>query len=610
MSYINKERILNESPIKRLLIGYDNLKENYTKENAEEYSHLYENLPLSTILEYSEYIFKEPFYGYEFYSDILTGDEDYAAFPKYEVELDKINRYIDENQDKMSSEQLNMYTNLREKIINKMNESKNTTVITKCIDEKIPRENVDTLTAVSDALYDYKRGLVNNDPQKCAQAKEILTKTIGNNDKETFFVYAPFAAKVTSDSSIIDDNINKFCNDHSDTQSIKESVLFTNDMENIVLLNKLYSDKCYREAVSSIPNKYSKVIFTELASCDIAPNIDEIITEKVDTLETYYTTPHNAVNDIFNDDFDRVIYQDEYDDYLKTNYGARLNIFEKMRDYITKEYQTCDDTNANIVGYSNFFNEGTTIEEAFKIINEKCEETERMVYLYTEKPIDPNEEVSDEDIDEMDKSINNDEPDETSNKSGVDVKSDSKSIETPKKLKAPKPTDTATGIQNKAMDMEVRQNKLRANIKQKGQTIMNAAKAVAQLPKNIIGDIKEQIKMVDDKDDVRREKYMREPGFRKKAFRNLKLALLYGGAARVNLGLIPVVGICRHYSKQKDVRIRNQLVTDIETNIKICEEKINDANAEGDKKEKYRLMRIRDQLTTERNRVRYNSKYI
>ena len=594
MSYINKERILNESPIKRLLIGYDKLKENYTKENAEEYSHLYENLPLSTILEYSEYIFKEPFYGYEFYSDILTGDEDYAAFPKYEVELDKINRYIDENQDKMSSSQLNMYTNLREKIINKMNECKNTTVISKCIDEKIPRENKDTSTAVSDALYDYKRGLVNNDSQKCDQAKQVLSQTIGN-DKETFFTYAPYASRVTSDASIINDNINKFYDEPDTEEAAKEPKTFINTMENVVLLNKLYADKCYREAVASIPSKMNKVIFTNIATESVASYIDEIITERVSSSETYYSTPANAVISIFNDDFDRIIYQEEYDEFRKNGYTSRLAVFEKMREYITKEYQICEDTNSLIEGYSDFFENGTTIEDAFKIINEKCEETEKMLSVFNEKPIDPNEDVSDEDIENLSKSINSD-----------DDKEDNSS----KKIKAPKPTDAATAIQNKAMDAEVKQNKVRANLKQKGQTIMNAAKAVTQLPKNIIGDIKEQIKIIDDKDDIRREKYMREPGFRKKAFRNMKLALLYSSAARVNLGLIPVVAICRYYSKQKDIRIRNQLTYDIETNIKICEEKINDANAEGDKKEKYRLMRIRDQLTTERNRVRYNSKYI
>ena len=56
--------------------------------------------------------------------------------------------------------------------------------------------------------------------------------------------------------------------------------------------------------------------------------------------------------------------------------------------------------------------------------------------------------------------------------------------------------------------------------------------------------------------------------------------------------------------------MKNELVREIGTEIKICEEKINDANANGDTKEKYRLMRIKDQLDAELVRVKVNSKYV
>ena len=56
--------------------------------------------------------------------------------------------------------------------------------------------------------------------------------------------------------------------------------------------------------------------------------------------------------------------------------------------------------------------------------------------------------------------------------------------------------------------------------------------------------------------------------------------------------------------------MRNELARELDTEIKVCDEKINDANANNDTKEKYRLMRIRDQLASERVRVRTNSRYI
>jgi hypothetical protein len=103
---------------------------------------------------------------------------------------------------------------------------------------------------------------------------------------------------------------------------------------------------------------------------------------------------------------------------------------------------------------------------------------------------------------------------------------------------------------------------------------------------------------------------MLEPGFRKKAVRNLKLAVLYGGAAKAKLALVPVVAICRHFSKIKNIRIRNELARELDTEIKITEEKISDANAAGDNKEKYQLMRIKSKLEAEKTRVRLNTKYI
>ena len=71
--------------------------------------------------------------------------------------------------------------------------------------------------------------------------------------------------------------------------------------------------------------------------------------------------------------------------------------------------------------------------------------------------------------------------------------------------------------------------------------------------------------------------------------------------------IIPVVFTVRHYSKIKDKRIRNDLARELDTEIKVCEEKIADAAANGDSKAKYKLMRIKSQLEKEAARVKSNS---
>lgn len=67
-----------------------------------------------------------------------------------------------------------------------------------------------------------------------------------------------------------------------------------------------------------------------------------------------------------------------------------------MLDFITYEYQNANDTEEKIQGY-NYFEEGTTIEEAFKIINDKrLEVCNELGYQITES-----DDVSDDDIDNM-----------------------------------------------------------------------------------------------------------------------------------------------------------------------------------------------------------------
>ena len=118
------------------------------------------------------------------------------------------------------------------------------------------------------------------------------------------------------------------------------------------------------------------------------------------------------------------------------------------------------------------------------------------------------------------------------------------------------------------------------------------------------------LQVIEEKDVEKRKRFMVEPGYRKHAFRNFKLALLYGGAFSLDKALLPVTMVARHFSKQKDRRVRNELVSEIETDIKICEEKISDANGNGDNKEKYKLMRIKNKLERELLRVKTNSKYV
>ena len=181
--------------------------------------------------------------------------------------------------------------------------------------------------------------------------------------------------------------------------------------------------------------------------------------------------------------------------------------------------------------------------------------------------------------------------------------SDDESVKKPKE-------DLATKIQNKALDKDAERQKKKAIREEKKTKLRNAGKASTSGIRGEYKSAKSFIEKIDKADENRRKKFMLKPGYRHKIFRNLKHALLYGGVAKVNIFWTPYVAVIRHFSKEKDKRIRNELVRELETEIRICEEKINDANSNGDQQEKYKLMRIKDKLVAEKQRVEINSKYI
>lgn len=187
-----------------------------------------------------------------------------------------------------------------------------------------------------------------------------------------------------------------------------------------------------------------------------------------------------------------------------------------------------------------------------------------------------------------------------------DMNSGNKKGEKPVKPK----TDLATKIQNKALDRAAKDEQKLAKNKEKTQKLKNAANAVSSTPKRVIDDAKKLVADFDKWDDNRRKEFLLKPGYRHKIVKVMKNALIAGSVASANMALIPLLALCKHCSNLKDKRIRNELAKELENEIRICEEKINDANSAGDNKSKYELMRIKDKLEAEKTRVRINSNYL
>lgn len=597
MSFVNKEKILNANPLKRLLIGYEKLKENFTEEAAYSYMSLYKDQPLSFLLENSELIFKEPYYGYDFYKTLMEGENvEYPLFHQYDIEKGKVQNYLDQNKGKMSIKQEGMYEDLLSCLKDQEEKFKNCKTVCGYLQGEYPQLNTD-IPELCDDLYDYNKCCTRG--ERDAVSRKIKDKMC-NIPNSAYNLYAPFVNKATHDPSLIA---------RSDMEEIKDASVFRGEnyksefesyIESVFLVSKLFDDAVYEESVREVPNVTIRSIFTGYHKESAREQINNIVTEHVSQMETFYASPKASVNKIFNDVLDDAIYEEEFREAKEYCLGLQKIAYDKLSDIILYEYLDTTDLESPVSSYS-FFSENTTIEEAMQMIIEKVNEiNEELSYISEEE-----DNELDKELEKYEKEFDEKNKDDDKN---ID-KSDAEKYE-PKKVDAPKPKNLSNKIQFKAQDAEVKQMKKMGEKELKGQERKNALKAVAQLPKNIIDNIKKQIHKVDEKDDERRIKYMTEPGFRKKAFRNLKLAIMYGSAAQIKLAFVPITALTRHFSKEKDRRIRNELLNKLETEIKICDEKINDANSEGDKNEKYQLMRIKAKLERERLRVRTNSRYI
>lgn len=597
MSFVNKEKILNANPLKRLLIGYEKLKENFTEEAAYSYMSLYKDQPLSFLLENSELIFKEPYYGYDFYKTLMEGENvEYPLFHQYDIEKGKVQNYLDQNKEKMSIKQEGMYEDLLSCLKDQEEKFKNCKTVCGYLQGEYPQLNTD-IPELCDDLYDYNKCCTRG--ERDIVSRKIKDKMC-NIPNSAYNLYAPFVNRATHDPSLIA---------RSDMEEIKDASVFRGEnyksefesyIESVFLVSKLFDDAVYEESVREVPNVTIRSIFTGYHKESAREQINNIVTEHVSQMETFYASPKASVNKIFNDVLDDAIYEEEFREAKEYCLGLQKIAYDKLSDIILYEYLDTTDLESPVSSYS-FFSENTTVEEAMQMIIEKVNEiNEELSYISEEEDND-----LDKELEKYEKEFDEKNKDDDKN---ID-KSDAEKYE-PKKVDAPKPKNLSNKIQFKAQDAEVKQMKKMGEKELKGQERKNALKAVAQLPKNIIDNIKKQIHKVDEKDDERRIKYMTEPGFRKKAFRNLKLAIMYGSAAQIKLAFVPITALTRHFSKEKDRRIRNELLNKLETEIKICDEKINDANSEGDKNEKYQLMRIKAKLERERLRVRTNSRYI
>lgn len=586
MSLVNKDAILNSNPKKKLFIGFENLKENFTKEAALDYSELYNKQPLSFILENSEKIFSEPYYGYEFYKNIVAGRNEFGIFHEYKNEKEKIETYLENHRDDMNEDQIAMYESLVSSLSDKISNNKNTIMVA----EYTMEQHEDNQVVLRMLDYIYEASLDSTSVERREELDDLIAESVNNFiDDKRYFIYGPVICSNFSSIGAINTFI-ECANDLTPESVTENPKVFGEFMEDIYCVHKMMNDIGYRCLLSDIPSRDARLTFEAFGEESLSGILEQLMTEETQEVNTYYTNPRNAVNNIFDDIMETKLFNDEFTVIKTRNDGLRKAAYESVSNLLLFEYQTCDDP--SIDSCCDLVKEGTSIEEAALVVSRMCDQVKSDLGILTEADEDDDED--DDDFDEFEKNLDKDDKD----------------TDTSKKDKAPAPKSVADAIQIKAMDAEAKQMKRLGEHQKRGLSIRGAAKAVTNLPSNVIKSIKSLATKADLKSAEKRKNEMKAPGYKNKIFRNLKLAIMYGTVAQVRLALIPVTIFLRHFAKERDRRLRNELISELDTEIKICDEKINDAGGAGDNKEKYQLMRIKSELERERLRVRTNSKYI
>ena len=547
---LDTNKIINGTPLKVFLNGYDKMKADYNQDTANEFKACYADMPVEFILDNSRKIFSEPYCGLDFYKKIVLNPNS-CIFTRLGDEYEKVASYLEDNEGTMPQSQKDLYHSFKDDFKKVLDDTYQTRVM------------ADYVKSNEDANFE------KNLCEKLAHCDDNIKNTLDdifkNSSNVVFFTYSPYAykkANIICDPKVCIDKMKNIVSVDKDCGKEGLKDYFKTQL----CSNKLCMDEAYKEAVNSIDNMEVRNVFTVLGTVDVKESVEEMTTKVVNVSEAVFTDPVFAMNNLFDDIYEESVLGKKENENIVEN---ALN--EAYFDIIHSEYMVSESSDTEIAkGYGI---EGETIDATYQKILESVS-TDPDVFF------EEDEEVSSEEVADGKKPV------------------------------APMFKNKHVKKQTKYMDKEVKQMKKDALKKQRGEEKVGAMKAALAIPKNKLEEIKAEVKKLDDMDEQRRKNYMTEPGFRKKAFKNLKLAILYGGTAAANVAMLPVVMVARHYSKEKDRRIRNELVRELTTEVKITEEKINDANAKGDNTEKYRLMQIRDRLETEIARVRLNSQHI
>ena len=162
-------------------------------------------------------------------------------------------------------------------------------------------------------------------------------------------------------------------------------------------------------------------------------------------------------------------------------------------------------------------------------------------------------------------------------------------------------------IRDTMMDIDRKVSEGIGSLKRGAGKVHQTARAVTKPFKHVLNFIDGQIEKWRDSNENDIKEQMADPHQSNSIIKAFKSAIKYGAIYKAGLLLNPIfifLAAAKHLdSRNNKFRIRNEMIGELKTELQVLEEKIKDADANGDKKAKYQMMRLKNELTKKLIRV-------
>ena len=162
-------------------------------------------------------------------------------------------------------------------------------------------------------------------------------------------------------------------------------------------------------------------------------------------------------------------------------------------------------------------------------------------------------------------------------------------------------------IRDTMMDIDRKVSEGIGTLKRGAGKVRQTARAVTKPFKRVLNFIDTQIEKWRDSNENDIKEQLADPHQSNSLIKAFKSAVKYGAIYKAGLLLNPIfifLAAAKHLdSRNNKFRIRNEMIGELKTELQVLEEKIKDADANGDKKAKYQMMRLKNELTKKLIRV-------